>query len=286
MKALAAFVGAVVTFAAFAPSALGGLTDAAPTDAAAPVTNATAPTTTAGAPVLQTANTTAAPLTTAAAPVVQAATTTAAPVVAPVATAVAPVVQTVANTTATAVSAAAPVTKRVTPIAATADRPTPTARQRDEITTVQSPVQSPAATAASGSTEARISVSVAPTAGQDSTKIVPPVTRRGSQPTGTVLPASTPDALIAPSPSTTDTHGAREPRAQAPDSPLPGLPLRDTIPGLAGTLSAAGSSGSVVFIAALLTLFMIAIPSVGRWLRPVLDVARPSGFVSPIEVPG
>jgi hypothetical protein len=279
MKALAAFVGTVVTFAAFAPSALGGLTDAAPTDAAAPVTNATAPTTTAAAPVLQTANTTAAPLTTAAAPVTQTVTTTAAPLTA----AAAPVVQ---AATTTAAPVVAPVTERVTPIAAMTDRPTRTARPRDDVKTVPSPVQSPAATAASGSTDARTPVSIAPTAQQGSTKTSPPVTRRASQPTGTVLPASTRDALIAPSPSSTDTHGAREPRAQAPDSPLPGLPLRDTIPGLAGTLSAAGSSGSVVFIAALLTLFMIAIPSVGRWLRPVLDVARPSGFVSPIEVPG
>lgn len=306
MKALAAFVGTVVTFAAFAPSALGGLTDAAPTDAAAQVTqtvtNATAPANTAAAPVLQTASTTTAPLTTAAAPVAQTVTTTAAPVtaaaapvlqtvtttadpvVAPVATALTPVVQAVTNTTATAVSAAAPVTERVAPVAATADRLTPTAQRRDEVTTVLSPV----ATAVSGSTDARTPVSVAPAAGQGSTKTAPPVARRAQQqPTGTLLPASTSDMVVAPSFSTTDTtHGAREPRAQAPDSPLPGLPLRDTIPGLAGTLSAAASSGSVAFFAALLTLFIIAIPSVGRWLRPALDVARPSGFVSPIEVPG
>lgn len=305
MKALAAFVGTVVTFAAFAPSALGGLTDAAPTDAAAQVTqtvtNATAPANTAAAPVLQTASTTTAPLTTAAAPVAQTVTTTAAPVtaaaapvlqtvtttadpvVAPVATALTPVVQAVTNTTTTAVSAAAPVTERVAPVAATADRLTPTAQRRDEVTTVLSPV----ATAVSGSTDARTPVSVAPAAGQGSTKTAPPVAHRAQQqPTGTLVTASTPDALIAPSSPTTDTHGAREPSAQAPDSPLPGLPLRDTIPGLAGTLSAAASSGSVAFFAALLTLFIIAIPSVGRWLRPALDVARPSGFVSPIEVPG
>jgi hypothetical protein len=274
------------------------------TTAVAPVTDAVAPvvhqTTALVQPVTETIAAATTPVvTTLVVPVVQTVSTVTAPVlneasevlaatapvtelVAPVLTAAAPVTEPLLTTSlleqaagrAPADTTGAGSTRRIAPAA----EPVATAPAAASVSSSPGSRPGPDEPASGTRSEpvARVHADAAPASASTRTEapapggpfVRPPV---GSHPTNVGAPAHHGDATLAPS----ATH------ASAPLVPVP-----DVARGLAGVLAAAGALSAFTFLAALLGLFVLPTPSVGRWLRPALDVIRPPGVVSPIEVPG
>jgi hypothetical protein len=80
-------------------------------------------------------------------------------------------------------------------------------------------------------------------------------------------------------------HGGVAMPSSHSHAPLPDIPSGP----LTALLSASASGGGgalVILFAALAAALFLTIPSLGRWLRPIADICRPPGFVSPLELPG
>jgi hypothetical protein len=74
-------------------------------------------------------------------------------------------------------------------------------------------------------------------------------------------------------------------RASHDDRQGPPLPWRQDAPGSAGGAAGVGGAGLVLF-AGLLSIFSLAIPKMGRWLRPVTALGLSPSYVTLGERPG
>jgi hypothetical protein len=92
----------------------------------------------------------------------------------------------------------------------------------------------------------------------------------------TLLGAATPSAGAA------RTSAATTARTSLPRLPLP----RSPFDGLLAAVASAGGAGSALLFALLASALALVAPRLGRWLRPMTDLAPPTALAFGIERPG